>query len=477
MPHIVIRSHVAPSAPSPRWAPWLAVVVFLGALTVQCQHSPQPAPVPESLLMRVERARGLHFSAPISLRRIRSRDVPSLIAAELELEHSHDDLARIAGAAIAMGLLPAGTDLRELLMRFSVDVVAGFYAPLQGHLYVVSDPGRSLSPPRTSDRILVHELAHALQDLHGDLIDVVLGLRDQDDLSFTLGAMIEGDALYTEYRDAYLRGDTLPPDAQKLSQRLSPATAAVRYPDIPRSVRELFILQYPLGYALVERLTNSGGAPSLDAALADPPLSSEQLLHPEKYTELGARDLPVFLSLPDDPLELGSGCEELRRTTMGELGLRIWLIEGLAASGQVREGSELASKAAEAAAGWSGDRSVVATCPSGSVFAWLIRFDDDLEARPLLELARRAADGLAERAGLAAPVTIEGEGADVLIAAGIPPAVRARILRGVREVRYSGLDAFLQAHPEVLERARSIRAPGQRGRDRRRDSPTDPHGG
>ncbi|MEE8581144.1 MAG: hypothetical protein V3T33_06095 [Myxococcota bacterium] len=421
-----------------------------------CHNRPRAILLSDDLLLRVQRARGLSFVSPVSVRRLQQGQIRSVIAEEIDRTYSPGELARVARAWASLGMLPLGTDLREVLLHFSGDAVAGFYAPLQGHLYVTRPPSGSPTARALFEQLLVHELTHALQDLHSELVNVVLGLRDQDDLSFALGALLEGDALFTERRDAQLRGEQAPPDALELSRMFNSASAAAQFPDTPRSVREPFVLQYPLGYTLVEGLVSSASVAPLDAALLDPPLSSEQLLHPEKYLHGEARDLPHFLRFPDQVTAPEPGCREIRRTTLGELGVRIWLTERLETLLAPEERVDPDAIAA-AAAGWAGDRVLVMSCPSGGAFAWLLRFDRESDAVAFAEHAGRAVVGLAATADLAGQVGVERENVDVLLSAGLPAESRAQLRAGLRSHRFPNLEAFLEAHPEVLERARGLR--------------------
>jgi hypothetical protein len=285
----------------------------------------------------------------------------------------------------------------------------------------------------------VHELAHVFQAAHSRLGDVTLGLRDQDDLGFALGALLEGDALWTSHRDAELREGTPPPSAEAYALEMGASWAEAAYPDVPRLVREPIILQYTLGYALAVQLAERGGAAALHAALLDPPLSSEQLLHPERWLDPATRDAPTFLALPETP---AGGCEPLAAATVGELGLRIWLAE--------RRGGASAREAP--AAGWDGDRVQAYQCAEGIAFAWWLRFDGAADAQEFAVVAADAVQGLADEP------RVDRAGADVWISAGLPEAERARLRAEGRAHERADLGAFLAAHPDVIERARERRA-------------------
>ena len=338
--------------------------------------------------------------------------------------------------ATRLGLLPPGTALRDALLDLQAGAVAGFYTPLRRRLYVVYDgPLRRGAAARTRRSVVVHELVHALQSAHGPLLDVLLGLDDHDDLAFALGALLEGDALWATFRDQAERTGTRVPRAADFAAELRLDDPEAPGAEAPRILRESFLLQYPLGYALAEALAERGGTPALDAALADPPLSSEALLHPERYLAEPREPVPwLRLTAPELVPE---GCRVVASNVFGELGLRIW----------ARERGVSEARAVGAAEGWDGDCAAVFECAGASAFAWLIQLDEAVDAA---ELA-----GVAEAAAL--PGTqLDRSGRRVLLSGGLGPDAR-RALLAAPERRFDDLAGYLAARPEVLERAAKLR--------------------
>jgi len=101
----------------------------------------------------------------------------------------------------------------------------------------------------------------------------------------------------------------------------------------------------------------------VDAAYRQPPTSTEQVIHIEKY--LG-REAPMRIApeaLADD---MGNGWRNVESTTIGEAMVGIWLRQlgvGLA-------------DATTAANGWGGDRLTVAEGPANQwAMAWQIAWD------------------------------------------------------------------------------------------------------
>src|SRR5690606_37367948 len=126
--------------------------------------------------------------------------------------------------------------------------------------------------------------------------------------------------------------------------------------DPPPVVLEL--LQFPyLGGATFVR-----SVPSVEGAFEDPPLTTEQVLHPEKFA---AREAALSVTLPDLTAALGAGWTSADENGFGELFVRAWM-QGIGVP---------TSEARPAAAGWGGDAMEVFTGSGdqlalGSFIAW-----------------------------------------------------------------------------------------------------------
>lgn len=138
---------------------------------------------------------------------------------------------------------------------------------------------------------------------------------------------------------------------------------------------------YGQGEAFVAALRDEGGWDAVDAAYADPPVSTEQILHPEKY--FGARDDPTPVALPDPAAALGDGWTLVHENALGELQTAV-LLANQEASGF----GPLPEAAAAAAAGWDGDRYALWTDGQAEVLVWRSVWDGDAEAAEFVAALR-----------------------------------------------------------------------------------------
>ncbi len=256
----------------------------------------------------------------------------------------------------AMGLLTADQDIRRLTARLLEGQVLGFYDYTKERMVVVSDAG--LTPEARVT--YAHEYTHALQDSAFDAgarLDALTG----DDAIGAYQALVEGDATLLMFQWAFAH---LSPD--ELGQ-----VGATPLPDmtgIPDWMIQQLQWPYLAGLNFLASVSGMSVVPgaganweAVDEVYADPPASTEQVIHPDKYI---SGEAPLVVEAPAVADALGTGWEDLSPNTAGEAMISIWLAELGAVSPDA------------AAAGWGGDRQVVASGPNGEwALAWRMVWD------------------------------------------------------------------------------------------------------
>lgn len=274
------------------------------------------------------------------------RDVPSrfLSRAELRqyLETEYTE-KRISSALdrnrelyIAMDLLDPTADFAAVALDSAAQNIAGFYTPEQQVLYLVAE---SVNMFAREEMVYAHEYTHALQDQHFGLARY-LGENLNADQAIAARALIEGDA--TLVMGAYQFTEITDSELQYIAYRASFVEREV-IDAVSPSLGVLTFFPYLEGSYFVYNLWVEAGFrwDRVDAAYDAPPVSSEQVMHPEKYF---ARDEPQVMTLPDLGPVLGEGWREVDRDVLGEIGLLAWLLDHLDYQA-----------AAVGAAGWDGD--------------------------------------------------------------------------------------------------------------------------
>ena len=261
--------------------------------------------------------------------------------------------------------------------------VAAFYRADQTN--TTSSPERA-KPSPTERFYFSHEYDHALQDQNSTIFKDFHNVLDQGDQLLARQAVYEGDAtlLMTQWAAANLSQAEL---LEVLTAGADPAAQAT-LAGTPAILREDLTFPYTTGFGYVTNVQSAGGWPAVNAYFTKMPSSTEQILHPEKYT---AGEAPIAVTMPADlATRLGSGWTVPAQDTLGEFQIGIWL----------RESGVASADATAAAAGWGGDRVAVIEGPSG---AWAVAmetaWDTDADAAQFETAATKAkakATGTAE---------------------------------------------------------------------------------
>jgi hypothetical protein len=291
-------------------------------------------PLPPALarvVREVERARELRFLRPVAARAVSREVMDRLLTASLARDYPAGEAAREGLVLTTMGALPAGTDLLSAIRTYQTGQVIGFYDPDTKRLVFEGDA--RLTPFQRMT--LAHELTHALDDQAFGLSRLDhLDATCQDDRALAFLSLAEGDAVVTQLRWAI--ASLSPAEVVRLQAE---AAAYPSPPPVPRFVEDLLTFPYPAGQAFVQALLDRGGEAAVDRAFRDPPVSTEQVLHPDRYPS----DRPQAVQAPDLSTRLGPGWRGLDVAEVGEAFLRILL-----------EVHIPDSEAESAAAGWDG---------------------------------------------------------------------------------------------------------------------------
>lgn len=273
------------------------------------------------------------------------------LAGELDSYPEHEQVVdeRIL---VVFGLIEPGTDVGDLEADILGEQIAGFYDPeTQAMVVVVADDSEELSA--NDELTFAHEVVHALQDQHFDLMDVQGDLEAiADDEYLALKSLIEGDATVGQVLYLLEYPELLGAVEDELAEYESPSLDAA-----PLFYAETLLFPYDQGATFVAEIYGQGGWQAVDAMYSNPPVSSEQILHPEKYLD---GEEPVDVSIDDPTSALGDGWEVLDDNVMGEFLTDVFLRNGGATNSDARDASE----------GWGGDAYIVVGNENETAFTW-----------------------------------------------------------------------------------------------------------
>lgn len=276
-----------------------------------------------------------------------TRDALTVFYEEWEAQAREEETSEIEAFNIAYRLLHfigPDDDLLDLYAGMYSSEAIGLYSGEEDKLVLVteSEPVLDLDAEFTLSHEYVHSFQYANFDI--DQLDDMAEKEEEEEhnteYSTTISALMEGDAMLGSY--AYM--------SRKLGYQgfldwlSSPSDDATEDDkSYPPALERYFYFPYSYGTEFVLYLWRKGGWEEVNKAYSDPPSTTEQIIHPDKYLKGEKADALVLTDLSD---ALGDGWEETYDGVFGEFDVYNYLLT--AAADDV-----IASIAAE---GWGGGR-------------------------------------------------------------------------------------------------------------------------
>jgi hypothetical protein len=240
-----------------------------------------------------------------------------------------------------LGLIKPTYDLLNNALNHIVDNIGGFYIPDRKQLFVLGIRFGGIE-----HYIYSHEYDHALvdQNFGMDKLGTSPDCIYDDQRCEAIDALIEGDAELL--MDQWWRQYASPQDYVDIYYFRPPPQALPDEFAPPYAIEDLGF-PYINGKTFVNHFYTKGNWAGVNKVYENPPLSTEQILHPEKYDK---GEAPVPVAAPEILPSLGEGWQEIYNNSFGEWTTYLLLGFGADEAAQVKTGT-----ARTAAAGWGGD--------------------------------------------------------------------------------------------------------------------------
>lgn len=329
----------------------LLVLLSTGAALVAQNPQVTPALTPDlariaaattEILSEVSQLRGLEVRQPVKSG-LKSRDeISKMVLKDLEEQNTPEEIRASQLLMVKLGLIPEDFDLKSYLVKLYAEQIAGFYEPRTKEFYLAD-----WIPLDEQRPVMAHELTHALQDQHFSLSRFQQLAKGQSDAELAIHAMIEGEAtdvmLDWAYRAEKLDITRFPPLKDAL-QSMSGKNGK-DYPLLERApevIKQNLLFPYFYGAGFVQSVVKAASWKRVTEGYEHPPLSTEQIMHPEKFLSY---EKPALVKLPALSSLLGRNWKEVDEDVMGEFNLLLALKQFIPAPA-----------ASRAAQGWAGDR-------------------------------------------------------------------------------------------------------------------------
>jgi hypothetical protein len=341
-PTVTLTPSITPTRYPPTWTP-------TPAPTTPPTRTPTPLPTfnpaVQTALLRVRdqvgEVRGIPTESDVPTALLPSDLVEATLRSILDIQQRQPELVDRARGLAALGLIRSGFDLSRYTINRFADNAGGFYIPWQNVVNVTGEEFGGLE-----GLVLAHQTAHALLDQRFDFSEWGLypACEYGDDYCQARQALIEGDAALTTERWLEQSAPDLNREALPEFQALPPAVAD---PAAPLFITNDVLFRDAYGRQFVEALYRSNGWTAVNQAYEALPVSTEQIMHPDKYLE---GEQPIAVDAVPAAGPFSREWQIVVDETLGE-----WRTYQLLAA-NVDEAARLSDETAQkAAAGWGGD--------------------------------------------------------------------------------------------------------------------------
>jgi hypothetical protein len=296
----------------------------------------------DEVLAQMSQITGLKLRSPLK-KTLRSREeIRAYVINEMKEDNEPAERYASARSAEAFGLLPKGFDIDAFMIDLLTEQIAGLYDP-KAHEFYIAD----WIPLADQKMVMAHELTHALEDQHFQIESWSKAAKPNDDGELARESVLEGSAMAAMID--YLLSESgrslkdLPDIDPGLLVGDMGSTPALK--KAPPFLKDALVFPYFAGLTFSADLLKVNGWKDLPAVFAKPPISTQQIMHPELYH---SGKTPSAENLPDAGKLLGPDWIKLEENIMGEFGWKEVLKQFLGED-----------RAKPLAAGWDGDRYAV----------------------------------------------------------------------------------------------------------------------
>lgn len=246
----------------------------------------------------------------------------------------------------AFGLIPKDFPLDKFMLDVLTDQVAGLYDP-KGKEFYIAD----WIPVDEQRAVMAHELTHALVDQSFGLDQWIKAARPNDDAELARDSVSEGSAVAAMLDYSFLDSKITVRELPDISGYIRSSAVSEMEKDpllskAPIIVRDELLFPYLDGTNFTQQfLKANSGWKDFHKVFENPPVSTQQIIHPELYLK-GIK--PATVTLPKWPGLAPTGWKLLEENVLGEFGLQEVLKQFV--------GEEQAKKTS---AYWNGDRYAV----------------------------------------------------------------------------------------------------------------------
>jgi len=219
----------------------------------------------------------------------------------------------------AFGLIPKDFPLDSFMLDVLTDQVAGLYDPKAKEFYIAD-----WIPADEQRTVMSHELTHALEDQSFHIDSWIKAARPNDDAELARDAVSEGSAMaaMVDYEMIDQKVSVRDVPDVTLIIRAGALSEMDKDPNLakaPLYIRDELLFPYLAGTGFTQEFLKAHtGWQDLHLIFQNPPVSTQQILHPDLYLH-GVK--PEAVTLPEWKGLVPGDWKLLEENTMGEFGV------------------------------------------------------------------------------------------------------------------------------------------------------------
>jgi hypothetical protein len=318
------------------------------SLSSQASHASNPEFISaaDQVLLQMSKILSLPIKEPLKKSLRSKQEVRDYLIREDKEDKNDAERYADAKTLEAFGLIPKNFPLDSFMLDVLTDQVAGLYDPKAKEFYIAD-----WIPADEQRTVMSHELTHALEDQSFRIDPWIKAARPNDDAELARESVSEGSAMaaMVDYQmlDQHIGVRELP-DVTLLI-RAGAVSEMDKDPNLakaPGYIRDELLFPYLAGTGFTQEFLKAHtGWKDLHLIFENPPVSTQQILHPDLYlngTKPESVTLPVWKGLVPEDWKL------LEENTMGEFG-----------TGEILKQFKKENRDESLSAAWKGDRYAV----------------------------------------------------------------------------------------------------------------------
>jgi hypothetical protein len=319
-----------------------------GSASPQASHSstPQFIETADQVLSQMSKLLSLPIKEPLKKSLRSKQEVRDYLIREDKEDKNDAERYADAKTLEAFGLIPKNFPLDSFMLDVLTDQVAGLYDPKAKEFYIAD-----WIPVDEQRTVMSHELTHALEDQSFRIDSWIKAARPNDDAELARDSVSEGSAMAAmvdyEMADQNVGVRELP-DVTLLI-RASAVSEMDKDPNLAKApiyIRDELLFPYLAGTGFTQQFLKAHtGWKDLHLIFENPPVSTQQILHPDLYLN-GTK--PQAVTLPDWKGLVPADWKLLEENTMGEFGF-----------GEILKQFKKENRDEALPAAWKGDRYAV----------------------------------------------------------------------------------------------------------------------